>query len=131
MFPVTLFVLLPLVALLFKFWYLFARKYYIEHLILVLHNHSFVFVVLLLSILSDSLAGWLEPSEEGPVTTAVSWIHMAILAWIPVYFLLSLKRVYMQGWTMTLSKYFVISLSYLILLILTASFAALLSFVLL
>ena len=129
--PVTMFVLLPLVALLFKFWYLFARKYYVEHLILALRNHSFLFVVFLLSMLSDSVAGWLEPGEAGPVTTAVSWLSMAILAWIPVYFLLSLKRVYMQGWTMTLSKYFVISLSYLILLILTASFAALLSFVLL
>ena len=129
--PVTMFVLLPLVALLFKFWYLFARKYYVEHLILALHNHSFLFVVFLLSMLSDSVAGWLEPNEAGPVTTAVSWLSMAILAWIPVYFLLSLKRVYRQGWTMTLSKYFVISLSYLILLILTASFAALLSFVLL
>ena len=129
--PVTMFVLLPLLALLFKFWYLFARKYYIEHLILALHNHSFVFVIFLLSMLSDSVAGWLEPSETGPVTTAVSWISTAILAWIPVYFLLSLKRVYRQGWTMTLAKFFIISLSYLILLTLTASFAALVSFVLL
>ena len=129
--PVTMFVLLPLAALVFKFWYLFARKYYIEHLILALHNHSFVFVVFLLSMLSDSVAGWLEPSETGPVTTAVSWISTAILAWIPVYFLLSLKRVYRQGWTMTLAKFFIISLSYLILLTLTASFAALVSFVLL
>ena len=129
--PVTMFVLLPLAALVFKFWYLFARKYYIEHLILALHNHSFVFVVFLLSMLSDSVAGWLEPSETGPVTTTVSWISTALLAWIPVYFLLSLKRVYQQGWTMTLAKYFVISLSYLILLMLTASFAALMSFVLL
>ncbi len=129
--PVTMFVLLPLAALVFKFFYLFARKYYIEHLILALHNHSFVFVVFLLSMLSDSVAGWLEPSEVGPVTTTVSWIEIAIFTWIPVYFLLSLKRVYQQGWTMTLAKYFVISLSYLILLILTASVAALLSFVLL
>ena len=129
--PVTMFVLLPLVALLFKFWYLFARKYYIEHLILALHNHSFVFVIFLLSMLSDSFAGWLEPSETGPVTTTVSWISTALLAWIPVYFLLSLKRVYRQGWTMTLAKFFIISLSYLILLTLTASFAALVSFVLL
>ena len=129
--PVTMFVLLPLVALLFKFWYLFARKYYIEHLILALHNHSFVFVIFLLSMLSDSFAGWFEPSGAGPVTTTVSWISTAILAWIPVYFLLSLKRVYRQGWTMTLAKYFVISLSYLILLALTTAVAALLSFVLL
>ena len=129
--PVFMFVLLPLAALLFKFWYLFARKYYIEHLILALHNHSFLFVVFLISMLSNSLAGWLEPGEAGPVTTSVEWITTAILVWIPVYFFLSLKRVYRQGWTMTVAKYFVISLSYLILLVLTTVVAALISFVLL
>ena len=129
--PVVMFVLLPLAALLFKFWYLFARKYYIEHLILALHNHSFLFVVFLISMLSNSLAGWLEPGETGPVTTSVEWITTAILLWIPVYFFLSLKRVYMQGWTMTVAKYLVISLSYLILLVLTTLVAALISFVLL
>jgi len=129
--PVTMFILLPFAALLFKFWYLFARKYYIEHLILALHNHSFLFVVFLLSMVLNSLAGWLEPTEEGWVTTAVGWINIAIFTWIPVYFLLSLKRVYQQSWTMTAAKYFVISLSYLILLSLTTSVAAVMSFVLL
>ena len=129
--PITMFILLPLAAFLFKFWYLFAGKYYIEHLILALHNHSFLFVILLLSLILNSLAGWQEPTEEGPVTTAVFWTNIVIFTWIPVYFLFSLKRVYQQGWTMTFAKYFVISLSYLILLILTASIAALLSFVLL
>ncbi len=129
--PVTMFVLLPLAALLFKFWYLFARKYYIEHLILALHNHSFLFVIFLLSMVLNSRAGWLEPTEEGPITTTVSWVNMAIYAWIPVYFLLSLKRVYQQSWSMTVAKYFVISLSYLILLSVTTSVAAIMSFVLL
>jgi len=129
--PATMFVLLPLAALLFKFWYLFARKYYIEHLILALHNHSFLFVIFLLSMVLNSLAGWLEPTEEGRITTTVSWINTAIFAWIPVYFLWSLKRVYQQNWTLTVAKYFVISLSYLILLTLATSVAAVLSFVLL
>jgi hypothetical protein len=129
--PVTMFILLPLAAFLFKFWYLFAGKYYIEHLILALHNHSFLFVVLLISLILNSLAGWQEPAEEGPVTTTVFWANIVIFTWIPLYFLFSLKRVYQQGWTMTFAKYLVISLSYLILLILTASIAALLSFVLL
>jgi hypothetical protein len=129
--PATMFILLPLAALLFKFWYLFARKYYIEHLVFAMHNHSFLFVVFLLSMVLNSLAGWLEPTEEGRVTTTVNWINIAILAWIPVYFLLSLRRVYQQGWTLTVAKYFLISFSYLILLSLATSVAALLSFVLL
>ncbi len=129
--PMTMFVLLPLAALLFKFWYLFARKYYIEHLIFALHNHSFLFVIFLLSMLLNALAGWLEPGEEGPVSTTIFWINTTIYTWIPVYFLLSMKRVYQQSWAMTLAKYVVIGLSYIILLSLATSVAAVLSFVLL
>ena len=129
--PAATFILLPLVALLFKFWYLFSGKYYVEHLILALHNHSFLFVVFLLSMLSNSLAGWFEPSEEGMITTVVFWFNIALFTWAPIYFLLSLKRVYQQGWSLTVSKYLVIGLSYLVLLGLTTSVAAALSFVLL
>ena len=129
--PATTFVLLPLVALLFKFWYMFSNKYYIEHLILALHNHSFLFVVFLISMLANSLAGWLEPTEEGWVTTTVFWINIALITWTPIYLLLSLKRVYQQSWTLTVAKYMVIGLSYLFLLSLATSTAAALSFVLL
>jgi len=130
-FPVTMFILLPLAALLLKFWYLFAGKYYIEHLILALHNHSFLFVVFLLIMVLNSLSGWREPTEEGWITTAANIFNVTMVAWVPVYFLLSLKRVYQQSWTMTVVKYCVISLSYLILLSLTTVVAAVLSFVLL
>jgi hypothetical protein len=129
--PVTMFILLPLVALLLKFWYLFAGKFYIEHLILALHNHSFLFVVFLLSMAINSLAGWREPNEEGWITTAANIFNVTMIAWIPIYFLLSLKRVYQQSWKLTVAKYFVISLSYLILLSLATSVAAVMSFVLL
>ena len=129
--PVTMFVLLPIVALLFKFWYLFARKFYVEHLIFALHNHSFIFVALLITMLSSTLAGWQEPAEEGPVTTAVTWINVIIWSWIPLYLLVSLKRVYQQNWTMTLAKYSLIGLSYFMLLSFATAFVALLSFVLL
>jgi len=129
--PATMFVMLPIVALLLKIWYLFARKYYIEHLIFALHNHSFIFVAALLVILGNILAGWQEPSEEGPLTTAVTWINGAIGIWIPVYLLISLKRVYRQGWGMTLTKYSLIGSSYLVLLGLATVFTALVSFVLL
>ena len=129
--PVTMFILLPLVALLLKFWYMFAGKYYIEHLILALHNHSFLFVIFLLSMVLNSLAGWRDPNEEGWITSAVNIFNVTMAVWIPIYFLLSLKRVYRQGWTMTVAKYLVISLSYLILLALATSVAAVSSFVLL
>ena len=129
--PATMFVLLPIVALLFKFWYLFARKYYVEHLIFALHNHSFLFVMLFMVMVLSSLAGWLEPAGEGRVTEAVSWTNIGIGFWIPLYFLISLKRVYRQGWIMTICKYCLIGTSYIMLLSLATAFVALLSFVLL
>jgi len=129
--PITMFVLLPIVALLFKFWYLFAKKYYVEHLIFALHNHAFLFVALLIVMLGNTFAGWQEPSEEGPITTAVMWVNIAIWTWIPVYLLVSLKRVYQQGWWMTSVKFSCIGISYLVLLTMASVFVALLSFVLL
>jgi hypothetical protein len=129
--PATMFVLLPIVALLFKFWYLFAKKYYIEHLIFALHNHSFLFVMLLISLLLGALVDWLDPSGGGRLSTLVSSANIAIGVWIPLYFLISLKRVYQQGWGMTLTKYCLIGFSYLVLLSLATAFVALLSFVLL
>jgi hypothetical protein len=129
--PATMFVLLPVVALLFKFWYLFAKKYYIEHLIFALHLHSFLYVVLLISLLATSFADWAEPGGSGRITTAVTWLNAAAGIWVPVYFLVALKRVYRQGWFMTVMKSGLIGISYLLLLSLASAFVALLSFVLL
>jgi hypothetical protein len=129
--PATMFVLLPIVALLFKFWYLFAKKYYIEHLIFALHNHSFAFVMIVFFILLSTLNTWIEPGEDGRFTAVANWVYAAIGIWIPVYFLVSLKRVYQQGWVMTIAKYCVIGFSYLVLLGFATAFIALLSFLLL
>jgi len=129
--PVTMFVLLPIVAMLFKFWYLFARKYYVEHLIFALHNHSFIFVIALIMMLLSSLAAWLEPSGEGQMTTNVDWINIVIGLWIPIYLLISLRRVYQQGWGMTVAKFALIGSSYTVLLGFATAFVALLSFVML
>jgi hypothetical protein len=129
--PAMMFILLPIVALLFKFWYAFAKKFYIEHLIFALHNHSFVFVMLLVIILTNSYAGWQDPSEEGLITSVVTWINVVTGTWIPVYLFVSLKRVYQQNWGMTILKFSCIGISYLALLAMASAFVALLSFVLL
>lgn len=41
-----MFVLLPTFALILKLLYLRSRRYYTEHLILALHNHSFILQML-------------------------------------------------------------------------------------
>ena len=129
--PATMFVLLPLVALLFKFWYLFSKKYYVEHLIFALHNHAFIFTLAVILLLISALATWQEPSGDGPLSIATGWLKAAAWAWIPLYLLISLKRVYRQGWGMTLLKYSAIGTSYLVLLSFVTVVVAVMSFVML
>ncbi len=129
--PVAVFLILPLVALLLKFCYLFARRYYVEHLIHALHNHAFLFVVFTLTVLADSVGEWLDPAGTGRIAQAASAFTVVMMCWIPLYLLTSLKTVYRQSWPLTLAKFSVVGLSYLLLLSATSGVVALLSFVLL
>ncbi|HET6564736.1 MAG TPA: hypothetical protein VFG52_04930, partial [Xanthomonadales bacterium] len=129
--PISVFIMLPLVALLLKFWYLFSGHYYIEHLIHALHNHAFLFVVFLLMLLADAIASFAEPSGKGAWTEFSGWADVVLACWIPVYLLISLKTVYQQGWTFTLLKFGLVGISYTALLALVTSATAVASFVLL
>lgn len=128
--PIAMFVLLPVVALIFKFWYLFSGRYYIEHLILALHNHSFMFVVLIFSLLLETLESfasnrglaWLEQTSYA--------LSYAIAAWIPIYLIMSLRTVYQQNWFMTLVKGMLIGMSYMALLILVVTVVGIMGFIL-
>jgi hypothetical protein len=88
-----------------------------------------MFVVFLIMMFANTFAGWREPSEQGPVTSAVFWFNITIWTWIPVYLLVSLKRVYQQNWWLTVAKFSCIGISYMILLALATSLVALISFV--
>ncbi|MCB1633975.1 MAG: DUF3667 domain-containing protein [Xanthomonadales bacterium] len=109
--PQTMFVLLPLFALLLKLTYLFNRRLYVEHLIVALHSHSFMFFAFLLLFAFSQLSSWL-PFLDG----IFSWLSIAITCWIPLYLLLMQKRVYAQGWPMTVIKYGFLGLVYLFLI---------------
>jgi hypothetical protein len=129
--PATMFVLLPVVALIFKFWYLFARRYYVEHLIFSLHNHSFLFVSLILILLANVAGDLLTSHGYLSAATGSGWFITVVSIWIPVYLLISLRVVYQQGWLVTLGKFTMIGLSYVTLLSLVTSGVAVASFVLL
>jgi len=129
--PATMFILLPVVALIFKFWYLFAKRYYIEHLIFALHNHAFLFVSLTLILLADIGKSLFAADGISAGSEAMKWVMIVIGAWIPLYLLISLRVAYKQNWFLTLCKYGVIGLSYLTLLVIVTSGVAIASFVLL
>ena len=113
--PTTLFVLVPVFALMLKLAYVFRRRLYMEHVVVALHSHAFLCLALLLVLLVSALEGWLAPAG-GALATLFGWIEGLLIAWMPVYLLLMQKRVYAQGWPMTLLKYAVLGTCYSILL---------------
>jgi hypothetical protein len=129
--PATMFILLPVVALILKFWYLFAKRYYIEHLIYALHNHAFLFVSLTLILLAEVGASMFTANNHPTAANTMSWLMIVIGAWIPLYMLISLRVVYRQGWLMTIAKFGLIGFSYMTLLAIVTGGVAIASFVLL
>ncbi len=120
--PATLFVLLPVFALLLKLAYLFKRRLYMEHLIVALHSHAFLCASLLLILLFGLLSDWLAFPW---LVTVIGWLEFGLFWWIPIYLLLAQKRVYGQGWIMTLLKFALLGTSYLLLISVGASVALL------
>ncbi len=120
MLPQTMFVILPLFSAWVGVLYLFSRRYYIEHLLLQVHNHAFLFLSLvglyMIALVRD-LLGDAVFLGHGLLSGLLYWIAIAIWLWIPAYVLISMKRFYGQGWVLTLLKFLLLGLSYLIMLL--------------
>ncbi|MBL0028227.1 MAG: DUF3667 domain-containing protein [Rhodanobacteraceae bacterium] len=112
--PQALLMILPVFALLLKIFFVFKRRLYMEHLIVALHSHSFLCLSILLLVLLNQIAGW---TAEWPVLPGlVGLLIFVVSCWIPLYLLVAQKRIYGQGWPMTLLKYFCIGIVYTVLL---------------
>lgn len=123
--PPTLFVMLPIFSLLLWVMYPLRRRLYMEHLIIGLHSHAFLSLSLLLIILLADIRAWLGMSSF--FSSAIGWSIALLSVWMPLYLLLMQKRVYGQGWALTLFKFSVLGVSYLILLSIAMLFAILAS----
>jgi hypothetical protein len=120
--PPTLFVLIPVFAILLKIFYVFRRRLYMEHLIVALHSHAFIFLSLLLITLVGMASTWLRPHAVW-IGNACGWTQALLMLWVPVYLLIMQKRVYRQGWPMTLVKFCCIGWCYFCLLTLALAVA--------
>jgi hypothetical protein len=112
--PKMMFVLMPLIALFLKLFYIGSKRYLTEHFVFTLHFHCMVFVVLLFVMLCGSLAHqfvWATPLKSAG--TVAGW-YMAI------YLFLALRFFYKQGWAMTTLKFFMLTFSYIIAFALTS-----------
>ena len=124
--PSTLFVLLPVFALMLKVLYLFKRRLYMEHMIVALHSHAFLCLSLLLVFLAMVLR---DAVPQGFLHGLLGVVEGLLFAWMPVYLLLMQKHVYRQGWMMTVLKYCLLGFSYVLLLSFGAVFTVLASLV--
>ena len=74
-------------------------------------KHAFLCLALLLVFGLNELG-----TEVPALSTLTGWCEGLLFAWMPLYLLLMQKRIYGQGWPMTLLKYFVLGMCYFILL---------------
>jgi Protein of unknown function (DUF3667) len=101
--PRAMFLFLPLLAAGMMLLYWRPRRYYVEHLLLFVHNHAFGFLLLLLAAALSALL---------PVTAP--WLRFAVCLYIPWYVYRSMRVVYGQGRWLTLAKLLMLSLFYLV-----------------
>jgi hypothetical protein len=108
MVPKMMFVFLPLMALVMLALYHSPPRYYVEHLVFLLHLQSNLFLAMILGMLITAAANvwpWLG-SVASIVTTVLFWYAL----W---YTYMALRTYYAQSWTRTLTKFIAVFFAYL------------------
>ncbi|MEM1123480.1 MAG: hypothetical protein AAGJ18_23780, partial [Bacteroidota bacterium] len=98
-FPLMLLAMMPFLALFMKLLYWRSNRYYVEHLVLNFHHHSFAFLILtMLSVLPKAL-------------TQILFLPIIIAIFAYLYW--TMKRYYGQGHGKTMLKFIAFNLYYL------------------
>jgi len=107
---ITIFILLmmPLLALIQKILYFRSKRFYVEHLILTLHNHAFI----ILAVFLANVISVIESSGYQFITVAAAIANFAIGAWVFIYLFLSLRNYFGQGYFITLIKFITMAIIY-------------------
>jgi len=101
----ALFVFLPLMAALMKLLYWRPRRYYLEHLLLLIHNHAFVFLFLSICMLATH---WISSNS------LVDLLFLVATWYLVRYLYRSMQLVYGQSRWLTLLKFAVLGCAYLV-----------------
>ncbi len=118
--PAALFILMPLMALILRMMYPLSKRYYVEHLLFVVHYHAFFFLILTLQILFARFALLVGIPEN-----AIDIVLIGAAIYIPVYLFRPMRRVYGQGFVITALKFVFLGIAYFGGFFLTMSIAAL------
>src|SRR5881398_2815693 len=109
--PYMMLCCIPLFAFVLKILYIRRHIFYIDHLIYALHIHTFAYVGIMLIVLATI---GLIRAAPGPIagwTIALLWIAFV------VQIFLSIRRVYRQGWFISIFKFLFGGFVYLIVLV--------------
>jgi hypothetical protein len=113
-------IFIPSMALIFKLLYVRRKKYYVEHLVFLFHTHAFFLFVGTVFLMFMQLE-LMQPE---------SFQFLGLIFSFNFYVLISLKRVYSQGWIKTFFKLLLILMFYFIVLMLCFGIIILVSFIL-
>jgi len=97
--PLMMILMLPLIAFYLKFFYIFSKRLYVEHLVFTFHFQSFIYFILSILLL---LFYTFEISSEDTIVTVIS---CATFVWLAHTFF-AFRKVYQQSWWFTLFKMF-------------------------
>jgi hypothetical protein len=118
--PKMMFIFLPLIAMVMFVLYLGSGRYYVEHLLFFVHYHSFFFLAGIVILLVDNLGTWLVGTRaESAFDIFESILGFGIVVYVPYYLYRAMRRVYGQRRAITLVKYSMLFIGYLLFMTLT------------
>ena len=108
--PYMMLFCIPLFALVLKVLYVRRRIFYIDHLIYALHIHTFAYTGIMLIVLATI---GLNRAVSGLIG---GWIIALLWSAFVMQIFLSIRRVYRQGWFISVFKFLFGGFAYLIVL---------------
>lgn len=103
--PKLLMVCLPLFALLTRLFFRGRGQLYLQHLVLALHFHTFIYLWIMLR------DGWAFVADL-PGWGLGGWVTLAGNLWLTLYPLFMLRRLFGNSWPWTLAKTFALTVVY-------------------
>jgi hypothetical protein len=116
----AMFLFLPVLAGLMVLLYRRPRRFYFEHLLLLLHNHAATFLLVSLLWLAEAALPWRQVDP---------FLGLPLTIYLLAYYYRSMRMVYGQGRVRTFAKYLALAGAYafgaILMLVVTAMFSAL------
>ena len=117
--PKMMFIFLPLIAAVMSVLYVRSGRYYVEHLLFVVHFHAFFFLAGIAVLLLERLSELSSGPVGGAMSVVQGLLGAVLTVYAPWYLLRAMRRVYEQNWWKTLPKYALLCLAYLFCLVIT------------